>query len=109
MTSRATIIYATPMHIPTPTRLNKQVAGVKDYICNTNATTYQGSINKSPVWGTIVIICNTNATTHTYTSNSYIPSAREVSDLKVSGATRPRPLNQILPKHEVYNYFVSHP
>ena len=41
--------------------------------------------------------------------NSYIAGAREVSDLKVKGATRPRPLNQILPKHEVYNYFVSHP
>ena len=31
-------------------------------------------------------------------SNSYIPSARGVFDL-----------NQILPKREVYNYFMSHP
>ena len=45
-------------------------------------------------------------TTNSVIRNSYIPSAREVFDLKVE---RPRPLNQILPKHEVYNYFVSHP
>ena len=45
-----------------------------------------------------------------FVCNSYIPSAREVSDLKVKGGRyRPRPLNQILSKHEVYNYFVSHP
>ena len=41
------------------------------------------------------------------TQNSYIPRAWEVSDLKVSGATRPRPLNQILPSHLVYNYYIE--
>ena len=41
------------------------------------------------------------------TQNSYIPHAWEVSDLKVSGATRPRPLNQIVPSHLVYNYYLS--
>ena len=40
------------------------------------------------------------------TQNSYIPRAWEVSHLKVSGATRPRPLNQILPSHLVYNYYL---
>ena len=40
------------------------------------------------------------------TQNSYIPRAWEVSDLKVSGATRPRPLNQILPSHLVHNYYL---
>ena len=40
------------------------------------------------------------------TQNSYIPRAWEVSDLKVSSATRPRPLNQILPSHLVYNYYL---
>ena len=40
------------------------------------------------------------------TQNSYIPRAWEVSDLKVSGAMRPRPLNQILPSHMVYNYYL---
>ena len=43
------------------------------------------------------------------TQNSYIPRACEVSDLKVSGATRPRPLNQILPSHLVYNYYINYP
>ena len=42
------------------------------------------------------------------TQNSYIPRAWEVSDLKVSGATRPRPLNQILPSHLVYNYYLNY-
>ena len=40
------------------------------------------------------------------TQNSYIPRAWEVSDLKVSGAMRPQPLNQILPSHLVYNYYL---
>ena len=41
------------------------------------------------------------------TQNSYIPRAWEVSDLKVSCATRPRPLNQILLSHLVYNYYIK--
>ena len=59
-------------YIPTPTRLDEQVAGAGDYatpmplhthtcktscryggLCNTNATPIQDSINKSPVWGTM--------------------------------------------------------
>ena len=41
------------------------------------------------------------------TQNSYIPRAWEVSDVKVSGATCPRPLYQILPSHLVYNYYLN--
>ena len=41
------------------------------------------------------------------TQNSRIPRAWEVSDLKVLGATRPRPLNRILPSHLVYNYMFT--
>ena len=57
-------VWGTMQHyIPTPTRLDEQVAGVGDYA--TPMPHLQDSINKSPVWGTMQHQCHTYKTRYT--------------------------------------------